>query len=406
MGGLPLLSLAGLSLAHTRVGGTAAEWPALAALRSYLATTEGADNPHSLPAMASPPAIRTNGAGSGEAPASPDDDLTTSYLWNQGNPGNTLAENSLVLGGLPATGGDWYRVAGEATVISNGNITATLSGYSHRQVIRTNAARMAWRSRGLSAPLGYRFIVDGEYVNKVKTVTPGTGREYIVLDFGSSAWRTLIIETEQNGGIEGFHIAPGDLVELPTLPTDLGGIVIGDSFTSDTGATFASDGYSAVCSDYLGLPMLWGSGAGGSGYVSDQGGTSQTLADRLTPDIERYISVWGQPALIGIAVGLNDIGLSGIEAAATAAFAAIRALAPGAAVFVVGPWDTAAPGAPVANYAACKTAIVRAVGTQDGFWFIDMEGVTYSKSDVTHPDTAGHATLGVWINDQIRAIAG
>src|SRR5690606_29529595 len=118
-------------------------------------------------------------------------------------------------------------------------------------------------------------------------------------------------------------------------------------------------------------------------------------------DLDRALQ-YGALDIVVLAMGINDIGLSGIEAEANACLDIARTKCPAALIFVVGPWDQSAPSAPVANYAACKAAIEAAVGSRGGVWFLDPEGVEYSKADTLHGDTAGCAILGNWLNTQIR----
>jgi len=106
-----------------------------------------------------------------------------------------------------------------------------------------------------------------------------------------------------------------------------------------------------------------------------------------------------------VAMGINDIGSDSatVTAAASACLNSLRSNNPAAQIFVVGPWDKNAPAAPVTGYSACKAAILAGIPGGAGITFLDPQGVSYTKiADGTHPDTAGHATLGAWLALQIK----
>jgi lysophospholipase L1-like esterase len=229
------------------------------------------------------------------------------------------------------------------------------------------------------------------------------GRQYIVLDFGSKAEREIVIEGALAAAIDGIHVAPGDSVTLPEA-TPFRALVLGDSVTAGIGAGLAGDGFVPVLADALGIEA-WASGVSGSGYVADAGDSVFTLGERLQADVARFL-VFGRADVIVMALGLNDLGLTGIGTQAAAAFDAIRAWAPEALVMVLAPWDAAAPGAPAADYLAAKAEIIAAADERSGFWFIDNQGIAYSKADAVHPDSTGHGVLGEWLALAIRAAIG
>jgi hypothetical protein len=107
-----------------------------------------------------------------------------------------------------------------------------------------------------------------------------------------------------------------------------------------------------------------------------------------------------------VEMGINDLGLSGISVAARSDLLTIRNALRTAVIFVIGPWDTNAPSAPSANQVACRDAVMAACQGIPGVFFLDPTGVSYTKFDTTHPDTAGHATLGAWVDTQVRAVLG
>jgi hypothetical protein len=298
--------------------------------------------------------------------------------------------------------------------ISGGNMAglATADGGIWQVGAIVDAARVAIRVTGNVSEL-YRFKVDGQYVSFTGTaVGAGGTATYALLDFGSKAPRLIEIENGQSTDgraasrrFISMSIDPSDTLTAPpaaALPT----IVLGDSFTAPTGSTIAGDSWSVVMADYLGLKDRWASGQGGTGYVNDAGtGTKYKLADRLVADLDRMIAIT-PPKIVMVAMGLNDLGAPGsIEAQANACFDIIRQKCPDALVFVLAPWDTAAPSAVSGAYTTGKAGIISAMGSRGGFYFVDMEGVAFTKiGDATHPNDAGHTTLGLSVNSKVRAL--
>jgi len=372
-----------------------APWSATrAALRAILAASSGSANPHARPVMSVPPVIRAV-----SSLVAPDSDLTVAYRYSAST-GVLRYEG----GGNKPFGGGFYRMFPSATQgASGGNLGGGESSTLWQVRLVANAAKVAFRVLGTVRP--YRFIVDGQYVGMAGTLTAvSTGAQYIVLDFGSKALRAITIENQEASAFDGVYIASGDSVTLPAA-SPFRMLVLGDSFTAGSGAGHAGDGFGAVAADYLGCSDRWLSGVGSTGYLANAGGSLYALTQRSAADLARF-SALGSVDLVVVAAGLNDIGQAGLAAAAATVFAAIRNAAPGALVFVVGPWDVTAPVATNAAYASAKAALRSSLSGRGGFWFLDPEGQGFTKSDGTHPDTAGHAALGHWLGGQIRAVIG
>lgn len=366
------------------------------ALKAFFATTNGAGNPHSLANMPSPPTVRLS-VGDNSAPDAPDAGLTSlyTYLVNDASfrytGGGNLQYDTPITRRFPTVSrGD-----------GGGNVNGGLDAIDWRVGFSTNASKVAFRVDGSSTIYNnWRFIVNNQYMSVAEPTPVSPGRRWLVLDFGSSAQRSIMMEGYTAAVFYQIGVAPGDTMAPLSAPT-YRGIVLGDSVTSATGADVTGNGYGRVLFDLLGIPDGWQSGLGGTGYVNNVGGTLNKLSARILADLDRSLAV-GPLHLICLAAGLNDLGLSGIQTEVSLCLSRIRQRCPAALIAVIGTWDEGAPAAPSANYTTCKTAIQNAVAAVPGARFLDPQGVVYTQSAAPHPDTAGHLTLGQWANTQIR----
>jgi lysophospholipase L1-like esterase len=377
------------------VGGGGAAMPAWAAsaqaLRTFITANYNQPNPHNQAVMSSPPTITAS-------------TTQPSGLTQEKRYSNNAPELRYYGGGNVAFATVYRRFPTATIAASGGNVGNGKQAIYWRVSAVHNGSKVSLRVLGGTVP--YRFIVDGRYVSLAGTLTSTTsGTNYFQLDFGSAATRTIIVEGVQANAFDAIGGAPGDTISLVSA-VPLRGIVLGDSFAESVGATVNGDGFAAVMGDMLGVYDMWSSGVGSTGYVADSSGTRYALPTRLSTDLDACIAL-GTVDMVVVAMGINDIGLSGIQAAAQSVFTTIRQKLPLAQVFVLGPFDTAAPSAPSANYTTCKAAIQAAMlAAGGGFKFIDMQGVSYTKSDATHPDTAGHKTLGDYVALQIKTALG
>jgi lysophospholipase L1-like esterase len=361
----------------------------LPALRAFVTANYDQPNPHNTAAMASPPTITVSSGGT------PPTGVTTAYLYISGSTIQRYA------GGADKTYTSVYRRFPSATIASTGgNVDDGKQATAWRVTTVTNAAKVAFRVLG-GASRGYRFIVNGEYASTTATSVPTGGGNYVLLDFGSSVSRTVSIEGKLDHGFQGIYTAPGDAIAAPSAFKRV--LVIGDSFCEATGVTERADGLGMVAADVLGFQDCWQSGAGGTGYIANSSNTKFNLSQRL-----QDATTTGPWDAIVVAMGINDIGQSAALIAGETGYClrSIRRANPAAQIFVLGPWDVNAPAAPVANYAATKAAIVAGIPVNVGATFLDPEGVTFTKSDAAHPDTAGHQTLGEWLALEIKTALG
>lgn len=386
------LALSIWSIATLGAGGGA--WRATEdALRTLYAANEGLDTPHTLDAMASPPtvtvtSVTANPAGMG---------VTYTYVSGSLVP--------LYKGGANKAFATNYRRFPVVTdPVGGGNVGGNESASVFFSSVRTTSAKVSFSTLSSSEKVRFRVRTPGgidQYVDKAGTLNSSNG--HIVLDFGSDADRIITCEGMKNGGIRAINVLDGYTATKPVEETGIA-LFLGDSFIEGTGTAFVGDGLAAPCAESLGFAHFWASGSGGTGYVATNSSTRPKLADRIVADITRAMT-YGTVTKLFIPMGINDLGLSGIQTEAAACLDIARSMLPAASISVVGPWDNAAPGAPVANYASCKAAIQAAVGSRGGVHFLDPEGVAYDQNALAlpHPDEAGALTLGQWLAAAERA---
>lgn len=251
----------------------------------------------------------------------------------------------------------------------------------------------------------YRFLVDDVYVKLTPETPPATsGITYYLLDFtsaGGKASRKIAVEAINDLGFYSFYTDPADTISRTPDTNLIRAIFAGDSFLDgSTGASLVNDGVGLVLPDLLGIRDAWISGVTGTGYVNDVSGTKNTLPARIT-DVTR-----ADADVVFLLMGINDIGwnTTTLTNNVNSCIASIRAAKPTALIILVGPYDRLAPDAPVNGFTACRDAIKATENRANGIYFIDMEGVAYTKADVLHPDSAGHATLAKYIASQIRQL--
>ena len=287
-----------------------------------------------------------------------------------------------------------YNVTPDGSGGTKAYVAATFEfGYTGQAMevyVKGNGARM-------------RLSIDGVYQSANFAQLPNTGSFYYYkVDFGSATPRQIKIEHASNLLFLGIRRETAATISAPTAPTRLRLIVAGDSFTEGTG-TLAYDGFAQIAGKLLGFSDIWASGSGGTGWIQTNG-SRVALGDRFVQDVSSRT-----PDVAILAMGLNDEGDGNDASVVTAmrtAIAAQRATKPATMIYVVGPWDPSAPSAPPGGRTSLRDAMQAGCAGLGGVKFFDPVGVSYTKYDTTHPDTAGHVTLGTWLADRIKADLG
>lgn len=379
-------------------GGNTPLWLQLQTIvRDFVTANYNQPNPHNQTVMPSPPVITANGT---TLPAGMTQNITI-------NVANQDTATLRMLGGTMFSSGGNLRIYSAiiGATGGNGGLNDGKECAGWRADIDVNAAIVTFRVPPTTA--GYRFIVDGRYVSLTPSqtiATSGSVLEYFKLDFtgvGGKALRRISIEGDRTCGLAQVWIGAGDTLARPSdIPKRIA--YAGDSITSGALAPQLSDGFGWVCADMLGFKHSLNSGSGGTGYVTTAG-ASVKLLDRISD-----INSKGPHDVIAIAMGINDIGQSAatITAQVNACMNSLRQSNRGSQIFVVGPWDAAAPAAPAVGYTTTKNAIVAGIPANAGITFLDPQGIAYAKSDAIHPNTSGHKTLGDWLASSIKNALG
>jgi lysophospholipase L1-like esterase len=286
------------------------------------------------------------------------------------------------------------------------------SAYIWRVGFETDADKISIR---LLSGVGYRFVVNGQYATLDPFSFAGGGLNYVTLDFGSVDSRLILVESYSAGGFIAVNVAPAYKVSAPNL-SNKRIIVVGDSFTEGIGVTVPGDGYTAYMSAYLGVPDVWSSGSGGTGYTNS--GTGQyNFAGRITDWTSH------SPDIVLFAGGINDVDGGGYQAAVLDIISDTATALPDAIILVLGAFsgstgpnstvltkegkiksDTESLGNPLVKFIPVSTDVpdpwvngTGYVGATTGTGNSDI----VTGSDGTHPSDYGHKYLGKRAADAI-----
>lgn len=187
-----------------------------------------------------------------------------------------------------------------------------------------------------------RIAVDGQYISQSSTAAPGnTGGAVIVNVSGLSAGRHRVSAEFAGGSLFlGVNVGPADAVHRTAVPP-LGVWVVGDSYTEptivDSTSGYARWGWVQILGQLAGVNAV-GSGSGGTGYLNPGSGGRVKFRDRLAADV-----LANSPSAIVWAGGINDYSYgsytkAGLQAEATACFAAATAALPNVTQVVLSPF--------------------------------------------------------------------
>lgn len=266
----------------------------------------------------------------------------------------------------------------------------------------------------LDMGVGYRVLVDftqggtlTNYVRKQRKI------RMEMSCFGSTAW------------FGGVTLLKSDSISLPTNANPVRGVIFGDSFVEGkspahpiaTNITPQNDGFANRLGDLLGWDECIVCGVGGTGYLSDTGGTAKKFGDRIA-------DITGQkPDVVVVFGSINDSSFTAaaVQAAVTAFHTQLVAELPNAQIFVAGVQTINNASS---SLAALNTAVKNGVAAvnSSNLSFIDMFSPTQwvtgtGKSDAkandgnadwitgpdnTHPTWEGHNFYAYKMAEAVR----
>jgi lysophospholipase L1-like esterase len=370
------------------------------------------------------------------APASADATLTTSVAAVSAGALTANAANFAFHGGTatPFPAQSWVLFPVSSVAPST---AGNLSGYL---TTTPSLAAWTWEAEWMTdAPLmevvflataatNVRVLVDGQYATAAPIVPNAySGSQIIRLDF-SSVRKGRRIQFRSRGavGFQGVKVTTKDAVWQPDQADVLKIAVTGDSFGEGQGIASPYDpdaAYPLQLGHLLGWADIRQVAVGSTGYVTTASGVRSKVRDQI-PN-------WGfVPDVIVCAAGYNDQG-TGVTTAATAteaalAWAAMRAIAPKAPLFIIGPWIGRRTATNMLPYETALLAAFTAWGGSNAY-FVKVSGDPspwttgtgyvgattgtgngdfYMASDAVHPTDAGHAYHARRMASAIRGIIG
>jgi len=348
--------------------------------------------------------------------ASPTAGLTQTIYFSR-----NLPEYGILRGGVveeKANGfGTW-----SASHRTGGNFSSTKNNVTSRYSWYTDAINQDLFTAFMT---NYRILIDGQYVGKTVRTDALTSGGYNILNIQTTditrKMRRFDIEIPATGLIGGVEtsllptlkIGPNDTM-APVPTGDLLRIaVVGDSFSTSTGASFQTLGWAYNLGYSLaGVDVdVHSCSIGGTGYVNT--GSSPTQYTALERIAQGDLSHFTYDMVV-VAIGINDQGLSGIQAATLSTLQAIRVAQPNAMVIVLGSWCGSI--GPIANVLSAEVEILAAFTqwadansrfipvspSTASAWISALTGVVISQAgapgggspDGTHPGNVGHSILG------------
>ncbi|SDT16207.1 GDSL-like Lipase/Acylhydrolase family protein [Maribacter dokdonensis] len=328
----------------------------------------------------------TMSVGTNEAPAAPYDYIVESHLVADGK-----EADAALTGGAWKYSGDNSEIrfiANQNSLVA-GNIGDAQNSIYWESAFKVSGVFAIRFSGGDNQNEYYTLEIDGEDYPITNPDNVNPGRRWLTIDAGAGV-HFVKLKGSFNVQWRGYRTEIGAIAE--PWEYDKYSLFFGDSFTAGIGADYTINGYYNFVNDSE-THRLIASGTGGAGYVNI--GSFKALKDRIIEDYNLFLTDNGVPDEVVIAMGVNDVGLTGIEQGANDAFDNLRTVYSGK-VYVIGPWNVNAPST-IAAYDIAKQNVIDAVEGRSGFYFIDVAGVSYTKSDSTHPDTEGHKTLGEYL---------
>lgn len=182
-----------------------------------------------------------------------------------------------------------------------------------------------------------RLLINGRYYS-LSAFNFGGADTWVTVKFSTYGGRQMrLIEIEGNKSLSyvgAVRVTANDQVIPPPTVDDVRAVFISDSIMAGSayGPWQAGGTAPRRVGKLLGWTDPWNMSSGGTGYVNP-GASLYTYGQRIAEALTRNPDIW---VFMG---STNDIGQSGVQAAALAAFQAIRAGGSTAPIIVLGVWS-------------------------------------------------------------------
>jgi lysophospholipase L1-like esterase len=249
--------------------------------------------------------------------------------------------------------------------------------------------------------------------------TAGTGRRLVKVDFGSRAYRRVVIEFDNQSYFAGINVGGSDSVIPPSSKAPLKFAGVGDSYMFGQGyrsGTNSARSYFTTLARGLGFTNHHRYAVSGTGFVVYSGTTGLNYAARIG-DVLSY-----QPDVVLVQGSINDSTqtAAAVTTAAANYLTALKAgLPPPSRIVVTSPLHVIASTAGDITAAAAIKAAAAAVGVPfidatNTNWFLGTGNTTtptgtgnadfYQSGTVAnHPSPAGHIYLGQQLVREVAA---
>lgn len=256
-----------------------------------------------------------------------------------------------------------------------------------------------------------------EQVSATQTMA-NTSAHYIKIDFGSRAYRRVMLELDTQMIFGGVYAAITDSVRLPSTKGTGKFAVVGDSYSAGEGINNNVNNYNArsyahTLARALGFVDRRMYGIPGTGIVKAVGTSAPNYQTRIT-DVQGY-----NPDFLLVQGSINDNGQSGVQSATTAYLQALQSALPYTVIVMCGPLSvsTAATSLNSSYQAAASTCGVPFVDTVTPNWFTGTGNAGTPNSTgnndfyqsqfiAGHPSQAGHDYLGYQLAREIAPLFG
>jgi lysophospholipase L1-like esterase len=210
--------------------------------------------------------------------------------------------------------------------------------------------------KGIAGQLSVK--VNDQYASLAPVTIPNNGTaNYVSLTFPGPLTDAVTVEFIADDVLNQFRFAGMWTLTGDTLsPAQIRGprvIVMGDSFTTATGAGGLAYGFVNVFAEYMGWDDVWPSGIGGTGLINP--GTAVNYQQRVQNDVIAFA-----PDEVIIQGFFNDGSNTGAQvgAALTALINTIQASLPATRITVVGPYIVNGSGYQFGTSSPSSTGIV------------------------------------------------